>query len=623
MQKAARSSFRILLRTHWTWFAISFLSVAICAVLQWASLQGYRVPGDEWVRDHFINWRADSSPERRIALIDIDEDSIARLGAWPWPRERIADLIELLITDHQVKGIALDIFFAEPADAIGDARLTNLAQHGPVVLAQALDFDPNRPWPLQIGSLHSSQFAATKQAAEATGFIGNHSMLAAQGRSGNIGYLPDQDGVLRRLPIVSHLNGNYYPTLSLALFQCCAAEQHKASAVKNLLQRADQKGFVRVDYSKLLDAYYVVSASSILNREALRSSLDGRLIIIGSSSLSLSDRVTTPLYYSANGFLVHAEALTTLLDLQEGKMVSHWNGVLIAIIYNLLVAGIAAYTFPRYSAWFNTSYLLVAALCWIPIANQVTLHDHFFSPNAPFFSFFFLLAVCIPFGWSSSQRRSRRLLGTLEQYVAKSVVQELLRSDLKDPLKPRTLTITTLIADMEAYTTQVSQLSITESAQLTHDFLECLTAPVLDHGGTLDKYTGDGLVAFWGAPLAIERHADLAISAAIQMVHNVKRFSQLRQAKGLQPVRVRIGIESGVAIAGDFGSSMRSIYTAVGDSVNVASRLEDMARHFPHNIIIGQGSVNLSKEHAFISLGERTLRGKDNATTIYTVKFSQ
>jgi adenylate cyclase len=619
MKQSRFSHYKTIFIANWIWASISFLAVALCIVLQWMSVHSYHIVGDEWTRDKFISWRASAVAEDRIALIDIDEASIGELGAWPWPRQRIADLIELSIGEYQAKGVALDIFFADPKDAEGDQRLANLAQFGPVVLAQALDYYKNRSWPVRIGTLHQTSFPAPAISAQATGYLGNHDLLSQFGNAGNIGYLPDQDGVLRQLPVVSHFEGSYYPTLSLALFECCALTNNKSEVIQKAVNSVNSDGFSRINYSKQLDAYLVVPASHILKRTLPTSALQDKLVIIGSSSLSLSDRVTTPLYYSASGFLVHAEALTTLLDMQEGKNIARWPGALIAILYIFLVAAITTYTLPRYSALFNTLLLLVAALCWLIIANPLTLHDPTFSPNAPLLSLFVLLSIAIPFGWSRSQRRSRRLLGTLEQYVAQSVVKELLRSDLKDPLEPRTLTITTLIADMEAYTQQVSQLSIADSAQLTRDFLECLTQPVLDHGGTLDKYTGDGLVAFWGAPLAIEGHADLAITAAIQMVKNVEAFSLQRQAQGFQTMRVRIGIESGVAIAGDFGSSMRSIYTAVGDSVNVASRLEDTARHFPYDIIIGQGAVELSTEHAFISLGERKLRGKEHATPIYSV----
>jgi adenylate cyclase len=159
-----------------------------------------------------------------------------------------------------------------------------------------------------------------------------------------------------------------------------------------------------------------------------------------------------------------------------------------------------------------------------------------------------------------------------------------------------------------------------EAVQLTRDFLDCLTRPVLEKGGTLDKYTGDGLVAFWGAPLPLAEHADLALDAAQQIILEVQRLSLARQLDGKPPLRVRIGIESGVAMAGDFGSSSRSIYTAVGDSVNTASRLQVLARNYPHDIIVGQGAVACAHRHRFCLLGEVTLRGKEKPTTLYALE---
>jgi adenylate cyclase len=228
----------------------------------------------------------------------------------------------------------------------------------------------------------------------------------------------------------------------------------------------------------------------------------------------------------------------------------------------------------------------------------------------------------VPYQWQLAQGRSRHLLSTLRQYVAPSVVEELLRSGTDDPLEPRQREVTTLIADMEGYTSQVEALPVAEATRLTRDFLACLTGPVIDTRGTLDKYTGDGLVAFWGAPLPIADHADLALDAACAILRRVEELSARRQAAGYAPLRVRIGIESGPAMAGDFGTSFRSIYTAVGDSVNTASRLEQVARDFPHDVIIGAGTVERARRHAFILLGERRLRGKENPTTLYTLESS-
>jgi adenylate cyclase len=611
----------------YAWWLIALCAVLITAATQWLSLpanvySGREWPGDAWLRDQYVTMHATTTPETRVVMIDVDETSLASIGPWPWPRARIADMIEILIETYGVRGVALDLFFSEPADVAGDMRLAMLAQHGPVVMAQVFDY-ANKP--LRVGQLKGGIATAevpphTIQTARASGFIGNHAGLMHSARVGNIGFIPDTDGVLRHLPPHTLFEGRIYPTLSRSLVDCCTGIKN------NTLQRRPEhpvqvnaEGFMRVPFRHTLSAFTIIKASDVLNLTAPSEFLKAKLVILGSSSLNLSDRVTTPLAPSTSGFLVHASALSGLLDAQEGLAPAIWPGRWLAFAFTVLVACVAAYTFPRLSALNNIAMLSGASLLWLYLAYLINPHDDFFVPTGPLLSNLFLLTIAVPFGWQMSQGKSHRLLGTLQQYVARAVVDELLRSDLKDPLAPRQLLVTTLIADMEAYTSHVEKLPVQDAAKLTRDFLECLTGPVLAMGGTLDKYTGDGLVAFWGAPLPLENHADLALDAGIYILQNIRLFNEARSRLGLKAVRVRIGVESGIAMAGDFGTTSRSIYTAVGDSVNVASRLEDVARHLPHDIIIGQGTVNCATRHTFISLGERILKGKEHPSALFTL----
>ena len=592
---------------------IAVVAVMLTVWTQWLPVTGGSYFANEWLRDSFIRLRASSEPESRMVVIDIDESSLATYGPWPWPRTRIAALVENLLSAYAARGVALDMVLPERADREGDTRLAMLSQHGPVVLAQAFDYVA-RPAPLRVGQVAGGSPAATpSQAPVASGFIGNHAGLAQAGRVGNIGFVPDKDGAIRRLPMLTLFDGRQYPSLSLALFNCCAGVG-KVNA-----QPADE-AFSRIPFTRDWSAYTVVPASDILTSAAPVTAVSGRLALVGSSSLGLSERVATPLAASTSGVLVHASQLSALLDVQAGNTPSPWPGQWIAIVFSMLVAAMAVYTFPRLSAVSNVALLGGASLAWLVLAYAISPHDAVFSTTGPLASNLFLLMVAVPFDWQVTQRESRQLLATLRQYVAKSVVDELLRSHVKDPLAPGQRNVTTLIADMEGYTGQVESLPMEEAAQLTRDFLDCLTRPVLEKSGTLDKYTGDGLVAFWGAPLPVADHADLALDAARQIVLEVRRFSLARQQDGKPPLRVCIGIESGIAMAGDFGTSLRSIYTAVGDSVNVASRLQELARDFPHDIIIGQGTVMRAKRHRFRSLGEITLRGKEKPTTLYTLE---
>ena len=468
-------------------YLIALAAITLCALPQWLATPWWLHVGDEWLRDRFIQLQASPQHENRILVVDIDETSLAR-QPWPWPRERLAEIVEILLAQG-ARGVALDILQEKPADAAGDQRMAMLARHGPVVLAQMFDYVP-RSQPLRGGQLGGGVAAAPGQAVPADGFIGNHAGLANARHFGNIGVQPDPDGVLRRVPMTTSFEGKLYPTLSRALLDCCSGQ-----AAKPLGQ-----GSVRVPYLRQWEAYDVAKAADVLDGKLAPEHVQGRLVLIGSSSLSIGDRVATPLAPSTAGLLVHAAMLGAQLDAQAGLAPAQWPARAVAILFTLSVVALASLTMPRLSALSNAALLAGSSLAWLGLAYAMAPHDPHFAPAAPLLANLLLLAIAVPLQWQLAQQRSRQLLGTLRQYVAKDVVDELLRSDLNDPLAPRQLMVTTLIADMQGYTTQVESLSLEDAACLTSEFLDCLTRPVLEHQGTLDKFTGDGLVAFWGAP---------------------------------------------------------------------------------------------------------------------------
>jgi adenylate cyclase len=587
--------------------AIAVAALLITAALQWGDIGAGRQI-DNWLRDRYTLLRASPLPENRILVVDIDETSLERYP-WPWPRARMAEMVEALMAGG-ARGVALDILQEKPADGAGDMRIAMLARHAPLVVPQLFDFG-EREDALRGGVLAGGVAGKPDGAVTAFGYIANHAGLAQSAHFGNIGFAPDSDGVLRQVPMYTAYDGRNYATLARALFDCCAGGRALP---------ATQHGLMRVPYSRAWEAYAVAKAADLLDARVPPELIEGRLVLIGSSALSIGDRVTTPLTALSAGLLVHASLLTGLLDLQAGLAPRPWPGRWLALLFCLGVTLLATYTLARRTAAANIALLGVSSALWLALAYVIAPHDGQLGPSGPLLSNLFLLTVAVPFHWQLTQTRSRRLLGTLRQYVAGDVVDELLRSNLQDPLAPRQLQVTTLIADMEGYTTHVEALAVEDAARLTTDFLDCLTRPVLAMRGTLDKYTGDGMVAFWGAPLPNADHADLALDAAQAMLLAVAELNRRRAGLGQPALRVRIGIESGLAMAGDFGTAMRSIYTAVGDSVNTASRLEQAARDYPCDIIIGEGTVSRAKRHRFRALGQRVLRGKEHAITVYTLE---
>jgi len=595
---------------------IAALAVSLTVWAEWGVPEQVSFFGNETVRDAFVRARTTAAPEPRILVVDIDEATLKALGPWPWPHARLADLVEILITRYQARGVALDIVLPQAADALGDTRLGLLATHGPLVLAQAFDYDRGlRPEALRTGVLGGATDIYPGPAVQASGYLANHAGLAQAPHVGNIGFIPDRDGVLRRVPLLTRFNGHTWPALGLALVNCCTGKPTLALDRPPL----EDSGLMRISYRRDWSAFTVVSAADILSGSIDPASASGRLVLVGSSSMSLTDRVATPHDASRPGLGVQAAILSDLLDRQAGALPARWPGRPLALGFALASALLALFAFPRLAALASMGLLVGLSLLWVGAAYLTAPHDPLFCTTGPLVTNLFLLMAAVPYQWQLAQRRSRHLLDTLRQYVAPAVVQELLQSDLRDPLAPRLLDVTTLIADMEGYTTQVETLSVQDAAVLTREFLDCLTEPVIERGGTLDKYTGDGLVAFWGAPLPVEQHADLALDAARAIVAHVRRLSGAREALGYPRLRVRIGIESGPAMAGDFGTSFRSIYTAVGDSVNTASRLEQAAREFEHDVIVGAGTVERARRHRFLPLGERRLRGKAAPAVLYTV----
>ena len=595
------------------------LGIGLVACLLAVSMEWLR-PGfveslDEALRDTALQLQANQQAEDRLVVVDINEGALSDIGPWPWPRQQVADLVEILLSTYGARAVGLDIVFTEPGDTQGNARLASLAANAPLALAQIFDYTPRSASIMQgqlAGGVPSPQ--AAPRAVNAYGFIANHAEFSGARCLGNIGYQPDADGVLRRLPARTRYQGQDYPHLASALLACANPSTFVA--------HGDSLGMWRVPYSHAQSAYTVISAKDILRETAPKTLIKGRYVLVGSSALGLGDRVSTPLAPISAGVMVHAASLTGLLDLAEGRAQAPWSGRVWLLVWSVLSIGLAVFFISRLPAWGGLLLLLGLVVSWLGLAFAGIARQAEWSVTAPLWAYFFLLVVAVPHEWWQTQRKSRRLMATFSHYVAQPVLDEIVRLGLQHSLTPTLRDVTVLIADMEGYTRATSSMSLGGAANLTKDFLACLTRPVLQGHGTLDKYSGDGLVAFWGAPLLCPDQADRAVSAGLAILEEVREFNIQRQRAGFAPVQVRIGIESGRALVGDLGTAFRSTYTAVGDCINFASRLESAARDLPTQLVIGAAANALLKQHTTLSLGTITLRGTQTTIEIFTVQTS-
>lgn len=535
------------------------------------------------VKDSIWRSLADAKPEQRLVVIDIDENSLLNVGPWPWPRSQVADLLEELVTHYGVRMIGLDVVFPAPADSAGDQRLQALSKLAPIAFAQVFDMN-DRYEPIISGVPIDTGLQQPGHWLSAKGHLANHSGLSQSRCSGNISSVIDSDGTVRRLAPAVTWGQAQHLTLSLAMLAC---DSQTAKTLPELVKGLSSP-YWEMPFSKQLEAYTVIPAAKILRHQIDPAILRGKWVLVGSSALGLNDKVSTPLGASVPGVMVHAQALTTWLDrLENNPSALTWPVAQItALAWTAFSIGLLAWVMGHLSAWYLMPIGALLTAAWLILARELVALQQPFTASAPILAYLAVLLV-VPLAWWVTQKDRKQLLNTFATYVAPAVLDKMLQQGLDKPLIPRHTNITVLSADMQNYSGLTASGSLQETADLTRGFLQCITGPLLKHQGTLDKYTGDGLVAFWGAPLPTEEPANQAILAALEMVQTVYTWNLQRIAKGLPEARLRIGIESGLALVGDLGTPFRSTYTAVGTCINSASKIQAAAKHYSHDILVG------------------------------------
>lgn len=577
-------------------------------------------------RDSVQQMFARPQASEHVALVDIDEESLKRLGAWPWSRAQIADLAQATL-NQGARLVVLDMVFPEPRDRQGDARLLALATQRQVVLSQVFDYvsrpianqtgvpagatagnEPAGPGATGLGALNAAA------AVPAFGYIANHAGLEQAPCVGNIGFAPDQDGKLRRLALLTRWQEGLYPALSLAAIDCAGTPLASSSRPPSgqlvlRMQRTDESW-------SMLPAYALFDTQGAPLAQGL---LKDKIVLIGSSALGLSDRVATALSPSTSGMLVHAHAIEQLLGPSPAAPVPGWAvlaaGLTLLALIGWLLIGLL-------SLKLALALTALGLTLWVGFITREALLGSAAFLTAPLSGLIALAAFFVPSELSRARREARATINLLSRYVARPVLQELLRSGNFDPLRLRHAEITVVVVDMVDYSKAIAGLDLQASAAMTRGFLECLTEPVWSSRGTLDRYTGDGLVAFWGAPLAQPDHASQALWAVKAMHERLEKLNASLRAQGVAALKVRVGIASGLAMVGDLGTHYRATYTAVGDCINTAARLENKAKELHCAVLANEAFAKSVQPEDCQALGVHELRGI-GAVAIYSVAMGE
>jgi adenylate cyclase len=595
-------------------FALISLTACLLASGLW-SPELYRRLGyaiDDWRQVQLLSAR----PDPRIAVVDIDERSLEAIGPWPWPRAVIARLAQNLFVQYHAKAVGLDVMFPEAASPQGDHALLAVAHQFPLVFAQAFAMSANADAP-HAGYLGGALPAGIKAAHApiASGFVGNF-FDAADVCVGHVTPHASLDGVVRSIPPLIRYANALYPMLAWQLLHCRAHGQSPVMPIDRL--PVDSRGFMHIPFRRPVQSFDVVSAYEVLAQTAPSTLLAKRYVLVGSSALGLTDHIASPIDPWLPAVVVHAELLGEMLDPGSGQggppraawLPIAWTAcsiVAFALLFRVQRASIALV------ALVTTTSLWLVLLAWTRIVPAGLAALPLVAAGA-------FLLVQAPIEWISSQAAIRSFERRFSRYLPPTVLREIIRQRGLATFKPERRQISVLFVDIEGFTRLAEQMPPEQLATMTDVILTRLTDCVHRTHGTLDKYMGDALMAFWGAPLAQSDHADRALDCALAMLREIRALNQseLPVLDG-RMIRVRVGVNSGTAVVGEIGSTFRKSYTAIGDTVNVASRLQEHARTLETSLLIGQETARQTGRHRLQTCAHAILRGRDAAEQLYTV----
>src|SRR6478752_5333433 len=549
---------------------------------------------------------------RPVTIVDIDDKSLEKLGQWPWPRTRIADLVTELTRLGAVV-IAFDVVFSEPdrlnPDAMADTlrnideatreRLRMLPSND-----QALA-DAIRASRVVLGESGSAQeLVALDKTLPVTGLamlgeepqpfmfdfpglLRNVPVLehAAAGR-GLFTIHPERDGIVRRVPMIMQAQGQTMPSLTFEILRVATgsgtilikAEKAgiKSLAVKGFALPTDANGQLWVHYARNDPSLYI-SAINVLERTVAPDKIAGKLVLIGTSAVGLNDIKTTPVSPAMPGVEIHAQVLESALT---GEVISTpIYGIVVefatALLFGLLVIAFAPLFGPV------TLVALGAAFASVLIGTSAyfyTQHRLLIDFTYPLLSTTAIYLTLIFSSFVREQQQRKQIRGAFAQYMSPVLVEQLAQSPEKLVLGGEDREMTIMFSDVRGFTT-ISELYKDDPQGLTtlmNNFLTPMTDAIIEKNGTIDKYMGDAIMAFWNAPLHDALHEYNACEAALEMLHRVDTLNRLREQQASEtgqrfiPLKVGVGINTGKCVVGNMGSDLRFNYSVLGDPVNLA-----------------------------------------------------
>ena len=605
-----------------------------------------------------------SEKDKRVVIVDIDEASLRSEGRWPWPRNRLAQLTTNLF-DAGAIVVAYDVMFSEKERNSAREVHQELRKTGKLhpEVAKALEnispvFDHDRIFSeaLKQGDsilgyiFHREDVISSGVLPEALNVgdmreLANTSFVTMSSYTGNVGTLQssakssgffsldaDPDGILRRAPLIIRFKDKIFPSLALEAarvyylldeLQIQTEQVGRNSVISgiNLGSKkfipTDGEGRVIIPYRGPFNTYNYISAYKVLSKDFASDVFENTIVLVGATAEGLFDLRAVPMQSVFPGVEIHANIVSAMLD-NTFPVEPAWarganlvllvlTGLFLAIFlpfshaaYQLLVSVAISVVFLVFNVWMWTSQGVVLSLA-VPILLMMMLA-------------MFNLAH----GFFTETEGRNKLKHMFGQYVPPELVDVMNESQDNYSFEGESREMTVLFSDIFGFTSISEKLSATELKQLLNQFFTPMTKTIFDHQGTIDKYVGDMIMAFWGAPVKTNDHALSAVNAAFGMLEVVRKLKKEFSKTGLPEISIGIGINTGLMNVGDMGSIYRRAYTVLGDSVNLASRLEGLTRYYDVDLIVGEETyAKISEAYDCRELDLVKVKGKMRPVHVY------
>jgi adenylate cyclase len=538
--------------------------------------------------------------DNKLVILAVDDESLSKVGQWPWPREVFADTIDKLNASAP-RVLAFDVLFAESSryGAADDAKL-----------AAAL---ASSSFPVVMSSEANSVYISKNDLPIADYFSEPLNIFSTTPRAtlGQANIILDKDSVVRKFPLQvrARESGKVYNSLAYETILQSGEDVPDAVSLDlvNRIVYAAPAGSVRtVPFWRV----YLEDGANLLK---------DKIVFLGVTAADMHDTALVPFDRSSamSGVEIQANVANMLLRGYRLNSVAK-PYIILWILFAALLPALFFGFFKRLRAAVILSVLTGA----IQLAFVIILFQYGLIANIIHLTLAGIFSIIGLFAWRYfvGEKEKHRLHDIFSRYVSKEVVKKIIDDPSKIRLGGEEKNITVFFSDIRGFTTLSEGTTPIKLVEILNRYFTLMTGEILAQKGVLDKYIGDAIMAFWGAPIDDAEQADHAISAAMSMLKKLKKLNEEFAKEGLAPINIGIGIYSGPAVVGNMGSELRLNYTAMGDTVNVASRLEGLNKEFKTQIIVGESTKNLIKTaYNWRSLGSVQVKGRNEPVSIYTV----